>query len=951
MPRTIKFYLETVATGDGITKTRGELEDFERRADSFTSRISGKFRELGGSLMSAGRGMTAFATVPIAGAFVGAFKAASDLNEEVSKVNTVFGEAAPAVQWFAKKAATNIGLSQQAALQATGTFGNMFRQLGLGTHHSSALSQSMTVLASDLGSFHNADISEVIEAQTSAFRGEYDALQRFIPTINAANVQQRAMEQTGKANADQLTDSEKALATYSLMMEGAGAAQGDFARTSDSAANQQRILKARFSDAAAALGNQLMPIFAKAAEFATALLERFNALSPSVQRFVLIGAAVLAVLGPVVGAVGALLTVFGLILSPVGLVIAALVALAIGVVWAYNRFEGFRDVVQPIIAWVTGTLVPKLQEIPDAVREQWGNLVAWVEKHTADFQEAITHVLNVLKAAWQLFGDDILRFVQATWEGIQTVIDGVVQVISGIIRFFLALINGEWGKAWQAIVDIFQGAWTIVLGIGELALARLVFLLSVGWEVIKLGVFAAWEGIKAIISGAWHWVRDTVLAPIGEWLQRNVVDKFWALWEGIRGAMEAIQEGVGNIWGSIKDVVRNSINGVIGFVNTLIRGLNSVLSKIPGVDFRVSEISPVGGGGGGGTQAVTNHAPGAGFAAGGRIGAGFRTSGPAAVVGEGHPSYPEFVIPTDPRYGGRAMVLFNMLGDRLLPRMGLGGILGDVFSAGSNFVGGLVSGAGGVLGDLARQALVTLFRPVNEAIKAGLGSLPNTLGMVDMAQGLRETVWNWVQGADSSLPPPPPAGSGGSTARGSGLFGLHEPVASMAARVLALGSGLVRIVSGWRSFQAQQVLYNRYLAGTGNLAARPGTSKHERGLAVDWGGNQALYQRLWRAQGGHFPVRGEPWHGEAPGYRAGGIVGRLGITHPGEMVLTRADQVGMLNLIRSRNARGTVINIAPGAVVINARPGREGEQDAERAAKRFLDVIAQHQIETDARIA
>ena len=80
----------------------------------------------------------------------------------------------------------------------------------------------------------------MIEAQTAAFRGEYDSLQRFIPTINAANVEQKAMEQTGKENAEQLTASEKAAATYTLMLEGMGAAQGDFARTSDSAANRQR---------------------------------------------------------------------------------------------------------------------------------------------------------------------------------------------------------------------------------------------------------------------------------------------------------------------------------------------------------------------------------------------------------------------------------------------------------------------------------------------------------------------------------------------------------------------------------------------------------------------------------------------------------------------------------------------------------------------------------------
>jgi hypothetical protein len=58
-----------------------------------------------------------------------------------------------------------------------------------------------------------------------------------------------------------LTDQEKALAANNLMFKGAGAAIGDFARTSDGAANKQRILTAELEDMKAALGEGLLPIF------------------------------------------------------------------------------------------------------------------------------------------------------------------------------------------------------------------------------------------------------------------------------------------------------------------------------------------------------------------------------------------------------------------------------------------------------------------------------------------------------------------------------------------------------------------------------------------------------------------------------------------------------------------------------------------------------------------
>ncbi|MBK6858155.1 MAG: hypothetical protein IPG97_16785 [Microthrixaceae bacterium] len=70
----------------------------------------------------------------------------------------------------------------------------------------------------------------MIEAQTAAFGGEYDALQKFVPTINAAAVEQQALAETGKSSARELTAQEKALATYSLMLAGAGKASGAAAR-------------------------------------------------------------------------------------------------------------------------------------------------------------------------------------------------------------------------------------------------------------------------------------------------------------------------------------------------------------------------------------------------------------------------------------------------------------------------------------------------------------------------------------------------------------------------------------------------------------------------------------------------------------------------------------------------------------------------------------------------
>ena len=265
-----KVRAEVEAAGKEIEKGLGSSA--EKAAKEIEDNL-GRLRERSGMVVGAGT----------AAALGLSIKAASDLNEAQSKANVTFGESSKVVNDFAASAATAFGLSKKQALDATSTFGNLFVQLGVGTDQAAQLSTKMVGLASDFGSFFNEDPTAIIEAQTAAFRGEYDALQRYVPTINAAAVEQEALAETGKTNADALTQQEKALATYSLMIKGAGPAAGDFARTNDSLANSSKIAKAELTNAAATIGQELLPVAAEAAHMIAEVAAAFGHLPGPVQ--------------------------------------------------------------------------------------------------------------------------------------------------------------------------------------------------------------------------------------------------------------------------------------------------------------------------------------------------------------------------------------------------------------------------------------------------------------------------------------------------------------------------------------------------------------------------------------------------------------------------------------------------------------------------------------------
>jgi hypothetical protein len=105
--------------------------------------------------------------------------------------------------------------------------------------------------------------------------------------------------------------------------------------------------------------------------------------------------------------------------------------------------------------------------------------------------------------------------------------------------------------------------------------------------------------------------------------------------------------------------------------------------------------------------------------------------------------------------------------------------------------------------------------------------------------------------------------------------GLDPRVAAAVETLVRAGGGAIHIVSGWRSPAEQSALWSEALERYGSpevaddWVAPPGSSMHERGLAVDLGGDLELAERLAAELGLplHRPLSNEPWHFELVGSR------------------------------------------------------------------------------------
>lgn len=182
------------------------------------------------------------------------------IGEEASKANVLFGEAAAAIQQFAASS-SDIGLSSRAALQASSSFGNLFTAIGLGQEQAADYSVTLTRLAADLASFNNTTVDEAVVALGAALRGESEPIRRYGVLLSDATLRQTALANGFKVTAGALDPAVRAQAAFLAILQQTATAQGDFTRTSESLANQQRILAAEWDNVRAAIGQGLQPAY------------------------------------------------------------------------------------------------------------------------------------------------------------------------------------------------------------------------------------------------------------------------------------------------------------------------------------------------------------------------------------------------------------------------------------------------------------------------------------------------------------------------------------------------------------------------------------------------------------------------------------------------------------------------------------------------------------------
>lgn len=369
---------------------------------------------------------------------------ASDLAEVQNVVDVTFGSATEAINSWSKECLAAYGMNEVSAKRYAGTLGAMLKSSGLAGDAIVDMSKDMVGLAGDMASFYNLDLETAFEKIRSGISGETEPLKQLGINMSVANLEAYALSQGITTAYNEMSQAEQVMLRYNYLMSTTADAQGDFARTQDSYANQTRLLSESWLEFTDIMAEQLLPVLTTSVSWLNNIVAFLTENADMVS-------AVLVGLATTVG-----------ILAVAWVVHAAAQWLAV----AANQALIVSLLSNPIlwIALIIGVLVAAMyrwiQSI-GGVKNAWEIckltlIVGWNAVKLAFFTGVywVIDLVDKLKLCWQKAGVAIANFMGDMKVSVLTILQNMINGAIDIINKFIGVLNKIPGVSIDAIEHV-----------------------------------------------------------------------------------------------------------------------------------------------------------------------------------------------------------------------------------------------------------------------------------------------------------------------------------------------------------------------------------------------------------------------------------------------------------------------------------------------------------------
>lgn len=501
----------------------------------------------------------------------------SDLAEVQNVVDVTFSKMNEQVNNFAQNAVFQFGLSETMAKQYTGTFGAMAKAFGFVESEAYAMSTTLTGLAGDVASFYNITQGEAYTKLKSVFTGETESLKDLGVVMTQTALDQFALANGYGKTTAKMTEQEKVALRYAFVQQQLSLAQGDFARTSDSWANQVRILKLQFDSLRASLGQG----------FIAALTPVIKVINTIMGKLVQLANVFSAFMKRLFGVKSDSSSGIGTVASDVSSATNAMDNLS-------NSTSGVGSAAKKAAKEIKGLMgIDEINTISstgsDSDSGSGGSSgIGNIGMDDWDFSQQEKATDGLLSKV-EVFADkvrnifkNISNFIKKHKEIILSIIGGLV---SGIIAFFIA---GNWGAITGAIASVIGWIELIptALGLAGLALTTPAALIAGAVAVVTTAFLYLWQtsdsfrnalinGWNALVSALTPYFKAIMgaLKLVGDFLVTVLKPILFLLWDAWCTVVDNIVKVTMSLWS-------NCIAPVVKFLGECLKKIIDGLNEI-----------------------------------------------------------------------------------------------------------------------------------------------------------------------------------------------------------------------------------------------------------------------------------------------------------------------------------------------------------------------------------
>ena len=437
---------------------------------------------------------------------------ASDVEQSVGAVESIYGKFADGVISSSESAASAVGLSQGEYLKLATTLGGQLKNAGVPLEDIAGQTDGLIKQASDLAATYGGTTAEAVEALGSAMRGEADPAERYALNLKQSALAAEASEEGITKAGEAMSDTQRVQALLSLTAEQGADAQGAFARESDTLAGKQQRLGAQFDNVKTTIGQALLPVVSGALDLFQKLVKWVTDNWPKVWK----------VIKPVVDKIRALV-------APV-------------IKFLADAWKKYGPVVIRIVKWLGEVIGSTFKTIFKIL----GNVIDFIK--------------NIFQGKWKAAFNNVLDIFRNIWDHLKNILSAPIEWL----RTLAERISGWISERWRGLITRITDAATAITDWFKELPGKVM-----GWFTSLRDKISTWIGEKW--SALWTDLKDTALSIFTE-----IGDELAEIWGTITGVVESLWTGLMDGLKSIANTFIDGINFFIRGINAGIDKINMI---------------------------------------------------------------------------------------------------------------------------------------------------------------------------------------------------------------------------------------------------------------------------------------------------------------------------------------------------------------------------------------